>query len=140
MDVLLPKLLVQTLAQRPQRELAGRERARDHPTPPATSRAREYQCPPLPLLVERVVLERFDDPARERERPVYVGIDDPSNVRGGDTEEGLADDPADVVHSDAQLAGGVRRGGPGVGENGGEEGGRGVVGVRADGERSGLGT
>ena len=74
MDVLLPKLLRETLAERPQTELTSCERARGDVSTDGSRRASEEERASLAALVELVLLERKDGPAREREGRGDIGL------------------------------------------------------------------
>ena len=136
MNVLLPELLVQALAQRPQRKLARRERARRHVPPQAARRTREDERASLPLRVEPVLLERLDRGAGERERAMHVHIHRSAQVIGRDGEERAPLRERDVVHRDAELGRTAR--GPRVRQDGRECRGRVLVAVRFGDEPGGL--
>ena len=136
MNVLLPEPLIQALAQRPQRELACRERARRHVPPQAARRTREDERASLPLRVEPVLLERLDRRARERERTVHVHVHRSAQVVGSDGEERSPLCERDVVHRDAELGRTAR--GPRVRQDGRECRGRVLVAVRFGDEPGGL--
>lgn len=57
MDILLPKLLIQTLAQCPQAKLTRRDRTRHHISPPRRRRSRKQQRTPLALRIQFILLE-----------------------------------------------------------------------------------
>ena len=112
MDVLLPELLGEALAQRADAVLPRRERARERVPAHARRRAREDERPPAPVLVQRVLTQGEHDLARERERGLDVHLERRVDVRFGDVQEGAEDVHAGVPERDAQL--GLPRGGPRV--------------------------
>lgn len=133
MDVLLSELLVQALAERSERELARGERARDHVPAQAARRAREDERAALAARIERVLAEGQDRPARERERPVDVGVHDARDVALIEREERLPDGGRRVVNRNAELARSAR--GPRVRGDRGEDICERLVAVRVDRER-----
>ncbi len=74
MDILLPKLLVQTLRQRPRSELACRKARRRRVSPPRSRRARENKCTALSVFVDLQILERQDGFACEGKCPDDIGF------------------------------------------------------------------
>ena len=126
-NILLPKLLAQTLTQAPQRELAGRERARRHVPAQAPRRAREDERAALAPRVERVLLERLHRRPRERERAVHVHVRHVAQLLGRHGEERPTRRKAQVMQHDAQLCRAAS--GPGVCEDGRERGGHVFVAV-----------
>lgn len=126
-DVLLSKLLRETLAQRAGAKLARRERAREDVAADSGRRAREDERAPLPALVERILPELEDGTAREREGRVHVHLQRVRDVLLGHIEEAFEHARSGVPHPDAELRRPPR--GPLVREDGVEDGERRVVGV-----------
>ena len=132
MNVLLPKLLRQALAQRAEPKLARRERARGRVASDGCGRAGEHERAALALLVEFVLLEREDSTARERERCADIRVKRLRDLRVRDLQERLPHAVPCVPHRRAQSP--VRP----VRADRGERGRERVGGVRGHGERSGL--
>ncbi len=103
MDILLPKLLVQTLRQRSRSELARRKARRRRVSPPRSRRARENKCTALSILVEVQILERQDGFACESECPDDIRVDCAAHLFWRDFQEGAADVLARVPDCDANF-------------------------------------
>lgn len=91
MNILLPKLLIQALTQRPQPKLARRKRTRGRIPPPRRRRARKQQRTPLPPRIQPVLLERENRVTRKGEGGADVGVEGFGDFGVGDLEEGLPD-------------------------------------------------
>lgn len=111
MDILLPKLLVQTLAETPQSELARAEQAGGNVAPPRSSRSSEDQCAFLPrpliklvrALTQRVLLERQNRGFSKCERADHVRVRRLLDLLIRDLEERLPHGVACVPNRDANL-------------------------------------
>ena len=78
MNILLPKLLGQTLTQRPQRKFTRRKNTRHRPAPQARRSTRKNQRAPLPrglLLLEVILLKSKYRCTGERKRPGDAGLE-----------------------------------------------------------------
>ena len=130
MDVLLPELLREALAQRAHAELARREPARPRVAAQRGRRARKDERAALPAPVDLVLLELEDDAAGERERRGHVHLQLVCDVLLGDVEEALKHSRGGVPNPDAEVGGPFV--GPLVREDGVEYGERGLVRVVRD--------
>lgn len=108
MDILLPKLLVQTLRQRPRSELARRKARCRRVSPPRSRRTRENKCAALSIFVEVQVLERQDGFACESECPDDIGVNCTAYLFWCDFQEWATDVVCRVPDCDANL--GLRTG------------------------------
>jgi len=110
MNILLPKLLTQALAQRPQSMLTSRKRACHGVTPNTCGRAGEDERPSLPVGIGLLnLLECKDRLAREGERSTDVNVDGLRDVFVCDIKEWLEDAVPGVVHGDFDLRSGPLR-------------------------------
>lgn len=103
MNVLLPKFLRKTLAKRAQAMFPRRKRGRRDIPAHGRRRASEQKRAALATVVDRIVLEREDRLARERERGDDVCVNARANVGRGDIEERLQQALADVEERDTNA-------------------------------------
>ncbi len=89
MNVVLPKLLRQTLAQSPDRKLDRRDPARPHVSTDARRGASEEERSSRTALIKLILLKRQDRPARKAERCGYVELERSLNLLLGHLEERL---------------------------------------------------
>ena len=104
MDVILPKLLGQTLAECPQTVLTGRESTSDHSTPKTSGRTGEKQSPTSTALIDSVLLESCYDFTRKGEGGDDVAFDATLDVVLGDVEEVLPNAMAGVPKCDSDFS------------------------------------
>lgn len=135
-NVLLAKLLVQALAQGPQRMLASGEDAGSVIPADARRRAGEDERAALTLRVDLVLLELFDDLVREPKCAVDVRVDNDLDVLLADVEEGLPHAGTGVIECNAYLRAPAR--GPGVRPDGVEHVGECLEAVRLNWEGGDL--
>ena len=103
-DVLFPKLLSQTLGQRPQTVLASRKGACDNVASQTGRCSRENEDPPLSVRLLNIVLfERQNSFPREGEGGSDVGLERGLHFFWGDVEEGLPDSVARVENGGADV-------------------------------------
>ena len=136
MDVILPKLLGQTLTECPQTVLTGRESTSDHSTSKTSSGTREKQSPTSAAFIDSVLLEGRDDFTRKGEGGDDVAFDATLDVVLGDVEEVLPNAMTSVPQCDSDFS--IFRGGPLVLTDGLEEVCNVGVGVSVDEESSRL--
>lgn len=105
-DVFLPKLFIQALRKRTQREFARRERGRGRVPTQRGGRAGEEQRATLAVLVDGLASERQDSLARERKRRFHVRVHYAIDLVLCDLQERLPDPESRVEERDADV--GVR--------------------------------
>ena len=136
MDVILPKLLGQTLAECPQTVLTGRESTSDHSTPKTSGRTGEKQSPTSTALIDSVLPESCYDFTRKGEGGDDVAFDATLDVVLGDVEEVLPNTMTGVPKCNSYFS--FFRGGPLVLTDSLEKVCNVGVGVSVDGESSRL--